>query len=208
MPSRHLDEPKSVAGSATLCLPGAPADTAEAVAAREGLDLADDLATVLRHTARAAAGRRRTEQSARRRGDGRSLKSYAFTLLSRQAPHPRTSEHRGAGRGPGPGSVCGTRRCRRGSQPSASTVPPSPGTAARQASPCPRWASSWNGMRVKHRLRGGESAFSVLARTAACGRSLKDCPAQGLVGWRWSPAGAARVRSGRGPHHRPVRGQE
>lgn len=31
-----------------------------------------------------------------------------------------------------------------------------------------------DGMRVKHRLRGGESAFSVLARAADCGRSLKD----------------------------------
>lgn len=31
-----------------------------------------------------------------------------------------------------------------------------------------------DGMRVKHRLRGGESAFSVLARAAACGRSLNE----------------------------------
>lgn len=31
-----------------------------------------------------------------------------------------------------------------------------------------------DGMRVKHRLRGGEGAFSVLARAAACGRAPND----------------------------------
>ncbi|MFF3639082.1 hypothetical protein [Streptomyces sp. NPDC002250] len=31
-----------------------------------------------------------------------------------------------------------------------------------------------DGVRVKHRLRGRESAFSVLARAAACGRSLNE----------------------------------
>ncbi|MFE1453051.1 hypothetical protein [Streptomyces olivaceoviridis] len=31
-----------------------------------------------------------------------------------------------------------------------------------------------DGKRVRERLRGGESAFSAMARAAACGRSLKD----------------------------------
>ncbi len=31
-----------------------------------------------------------------------------------------------------------------------------------------------DGRRVKDRLRGGEPAFSVLARAAVCGRSLSD----------------------------------
>ncbi|MFF2205166.1 hypothetical protein [Streptomyces sp. NPDC058145] len=31
-----------------------------------------------------------------------------------------------------------------------------------------------DGVRVKERLWGGEPAFSVLARPAACGRSLSD----------------------------------
>ncbi|OKJ68829.1 hypothetical protein AMK31_37430 [Streptomyces sp. TSRI0107] len=50
-----------------------PADTAEAIAGREGLDLAADLAAVRRRTARSAAPRLRAERAARRGGDRRSL---------------------------------------------------------------------------------------------------------------------------------------
>ncbi|MEU4038538.1 hypothetical protein [Streptomyces collinus] len=57
---------------------GAPANTAEAIAAREGLNLAADLAAVRRRTARsAAATRQRTT-----RDDRRSLQALAFTMLS------------------------------------------------------------------------------------------------------------------------------
>ncbi|MFF8729530.1 hypothetical protein ACF073_24000 [Streptomyces sp. NPDC015171] len=45
---------------------GAPTDTAEAIAAREGLDLAADLAAARRRTARAAASRRRSGREGRR----------------------------------------------------------------------------------------------------------------------------------------------
>ncbi|MFC9931968.1 hypothetical protein [Streptomyces sp. NPDC127190] len=45
-----------------------------------------DLAAVRRRIARAAAARRRTDRSGRR-GDGLSLESHSFTLLSRQARH-------------------------------------------------------------------------------------------------------------------------
>ncbi|MFE7860202.1 hypothetical protein [Streptomyces sp. NPDC057403] len=63
-----------------------PADTAEAIAARESLNPAADVAAVRRRRARSPRPRSR---------DGRrSPESYAFTTLSRQATHRRTAQLR------------------------------------------------------------------------------------------------------------------
>ncbi|MFF7359053.1 hypothetical protein ACFZA1_41640 [Streptomyces filipinensis] len=151
---------------------GPPADTAEAIAAREGLDLAADLAAVRRRTALSAAARRRTDRSGRR-SDGRTLESHAFTLLSRQALHLRTPELRTRARA----------RARLGLWPEEmqawiAAVGVDGAAVARDCRTAGIALAAMgvvlDGMRVKHRLRGGESAFSVLARAAACGRSLNE----------------------------------
>ncbi|MGW0514992.1 hypothetical protein ACWD1W_38270 [Streptomyces olivaceoviridis] len=108
-----------------------------------------------------------------RRDDRRSLESHAFTLLSHQAPHLRPPELRTLARtwarvrlrpeemqawiaALGVDGAVITRDCRTvGIALSAMGV-------------------VLNGKRVRERLRGGESAFSAMARAAACGRSLKD----------------------------------
>jgi hypothetical protein len=151
---------------------GAPADTAEAIAAREGLNLAADLAAVRRRTARATAARRRADRSDRR-GDGRTLESHAFTLLSHRAPHLRPFELRTRARawarvGLWPGEM----------QAWIAALGVDGAAVARDCRTAGIALSAMgvvlDGMRVKHRLRGGESASSVLARAAACGRSLND----------------------------------
>ncbi|MEU6557398.1 hypothetical protein ABZ915_45360 [Streptomyces sp. NPDC046915] len=149
---------------------GAPADTAEAIAAREGLNLAADLAAVRRRTARSAAAAR---QRTARREDRRSLQALAFTMLSRQAVNLRGPELRSRAQAwvrlglwpqemeawigaVGVDGAAIARDCRTaGIALSAMNV-------------------SLDGRRVKERLRGGEPAFSVLARATACGRSLSD----------------------------------
>ncbi len=150
----------------------APADTAEAIAAREGLDLAADLAAVRRRTTRATAARRRTDRSGRR-GDGRSLESHAFIMLSRQAPHLRTPELRTRARA--------WARVGLWPQEMQAWIAALGVDGAATARDCRTAGIALSamgvvlaGMRVKHRLRGGESAFSVMARAAAGGRSLKD----------------------------------
>ncbi|CAK7286402.1 hypothetical protein SGPA1_40662 [Streptomyces misionensis JCM 4497] len=89
-PGRALHQrtaPPDPIGTPPLCdLP------AEAIASHEGLSL--DVAEVRRRTTRAAATRRRADRSGRRRGDGPSLETYAFTLLSRQAPNLPATELR------------------------------------------------------------------------------------------------------------------
>jgi hypothetical protein len=141
-----------------------PTDTAEAIAAREGLDLAADLAAVRRRTAGSAAPRPRA-------GGRRSLESLAFTMLSRQARHLRTAQLRPVARdwaqlglwpeemqgwigAVGVDSAAVVRDC---------------GTAGIALA---AMDVVLDGVRVKQRLRGGEPAFSVLARAASCGRSL------------------------------------
>ncbi|MFI1051787.1 hypothetical protein ACH4U3_39755 [Streptomyces griseoruber] len=152
---------------------GAPADTAETIAAREGLDLAADLAAARRRTARATTSRRRTGSGGRPRDDRRSLEHHAFTLLSRQAPHLRPSVLRARAlawakvglwpaeteawiRAVGVDGAAIARDCRTaGIALSAMNV-------------------LLDGLRVKHRLRGGEPAFAVLARAASSGRCLSE----------------------------------
>ncbi|MFI7020367.1 hypothetical protein [Streptomyces sp. NPDC050164] len=119
----------------------------------------------------APPGHGRADRDARRREDHRSLESYAFTILNRQAPHLRTAQLR----------------------PRAQ--------AWAQLGLWPEEMQAWigalgvdraavvldcttagialsamdvvlDGIRAKRLLRGGEPAFSVLARAASCGRSL------------------------------------
>jgi hypothetical protein len=148
-----------------------PADTAEAIAAREGLDLAADLAAVRRRTARSAAPRPGAERAARRGGGRRSLESLAFTMLSRQARHLRTAQLRLLARdwaqlGLWPEEMQGW----------ISAVGVDSAAVVRDCGTAGIALAAMDlvldGVRVKQRLRGGEPAFSVLARAASCGRSL------------------------------------
>ncbi|MEU7429184.1 hypothetical protein [Streptomyces sp. NPDC040750] len=148
---------------------GAPADTAEAIAAREGLNLAADLAAVRRRTARSAPTRQRIP----RRDDSRSLQALAFTLLSRQAVTLRGPELRSRAQA----------WVRVGLWPQEmeawiGAVGVDGAAIARDCRTAGIALSAMNvaldGRRVKDRLRGGEPASSVLARAAACGRSLSD----------------------------------
>jgi hypothetical protein len=151
---------------------GAPSATAEDIAAREGLDLAADLAAVRRRTARAAASRRRSE-GGRRRENQRAPEDYAFEVLSRRAGHLRRSELRDLARA----------WTRLGLWPAeleawVGAVGVNGTAIARSCLTAGIAVSSMDitldGMRVKQRLRGGEPVFSVLARATACGRSLSD----------------------------------
>ena len=149
---------------------GAPSATAEAVAAREGLDLAADLAAVRR---RAAASRRRSERGGRRREDRRAREEFAFEVLSRRAGHLRRSELRALAQA----------WTRVGLWPAeleawVGAVGVNGAAIARDCLTAGIAVSAMDivldGMRVKQRLRGGEPVFSVLARATACGRSLSD----------------------------------
>ncbi|WP_440581241.1 hypothetical protein [Streptomyces sp. PT19] len=151
---------------------GAPSATAEDIAAREGLDLAADLAAVRRRTARAAASRRRSE-GGHRRENQRAPEDYALEVLSRRAGHLRRSELRDLARA----------WTRLGLWPAeleawVGAVGVNGAAIARGCLTAGIAVSSMDialdGMRVKQRLRGGEPVFSVLARAAACGRSLSD----------------------------------
>ncbi|MET7489500.1 hypothetical protein [Streptomyces sp. NPDC005538] len=152
---------------------GAPMATAEAVAAREGLDLAADLATVRRRTARAAASRRRSDRGGRPREDRRAREEFAFKVLSRRAGHLRRPELRDLAQA----------WTRVGLWPAEmeawiGAVGVNGASIARDCRTAGIAVSAMDivldGMRVKQRLRGGEPAFSVLARATACGRSLSD----------------------------------
>ncbi|WP_405763941.1 hypothetical protein OHU34_43510 [Streptomyces sp. NBC_00080] len=152
---------------------GTPADTAEAIAAREGLDLADDLAAARRRTARATAARRRTDGGKHRRDDRRSLERHAFTLLSREATHLRPSALRDRARawatvGLWPAEMEAWIRA----------VGVDGAAIARDCRTAGITLSAMNvlldGMRVKHRLRGGEPAFAVLARATSSGHCLSE----------------------------------
>lgn len=108
-------------------------------------------------TVRATAARRRTDRSARarRRGDGRSLESYAFILLSRQARHLRTSELRAQARawarmGIGwPWSPQGAAACK-GRKGTTRPVRPSPRPGSGPASRTPSTAKA-PARRQRHR---------------------------------------------------------
>jgi len=130
-----------------------------------------ELRAVRRRTARSAGPRSRGGREARRGEDRRSLESYAFTMLSRQATHLRTAQLRPLARdwarlrllpeemqvwiGPvGVDRYAVVRDC----------ITAGIALAAMDV--------VLDGIRVKQRLRGGEPAFSVLARAASCGRSL------------------------------------
>jgi hypothetical protein len=152
---------------------GAPADTAEAIAAREGLDLAADLAAARRRIARTTPSRRRTDGGGRRRDDRRSLERHAFTALSHEAGHLRPSDLRTrarawAGLGLWPAEMEAWIRA----------VGVDGAAIARDCRTAAIALSAMNvlldGMRVKHRLRGGEPAFAVLARAASSGRRLSE----------------------------------
>lgn len=152
---------------------GALVGTAEAIAAREGLDMAADLAAVRQRTARAAAPRQHSGRGGPRREDRRAREDYAFTVLSRRAGHLRRSELR----------VRAQAWTRLGLWPSEmeawiDAVGVDGASIARDCRTAGITVSAMDivvdGMRVKQRLRGGEPAFSVFARVAACGRSLSD----------------------------------
>ncbi|MGX1364710.1 hypothetical protein RKD19_000069 [Streptomyces canus] len=152
---------------------GTPSTTAESVADREGLDLAADLAAVRRRTASVDASRRRSEDGGRRREDRRARKDYAFEVLGRHAGHLRRPELRALAQA----------WTRVGLWPVemeawVSAVGVHGATIARDCLTAGIAVSAMDtvvdGRRVKQRLRGGEPVSSVLARAAACGRSLSD----------------------------------
>ncbi|MFE0908359.1 hypothetical protein ACFW3Y_34685 [Streptomyces rochei] len=131
-----------------------------------------DLAAVRRHTARAAASRRRSEGE-RRRENQRAPEDYAFEVLSRRAGHLRRSERRDLARA---WTRLGLWPAELETWVGALGVN---GAAIAQGCLTAGIAVSsmdiaLDGMRVKQRLRGGEPVFSVLARATACGRSLSD----------------------------------
>lgn len=140
--------------------------SAEAIAAHEGLDLAGDLAAVRRRTAR-------THRSSRSRGrdDRRTRESQALTVLRRRAGHLRGEQLRGRAQA----------WARMGLWPTAldAWIDALGVDGAAVASACLKAGITLSAMdtvldgaRVKQRLRGGESVTAVLARAAACGRSL------------------------------------
>ncbi|MGW1364995.1 hypothetical protein ACWCQP_47345 [Streptomyces chartreusis] len=142
------------------------ADSAEAVADREGLDLAADLAAVRRRTAR-------TRRAGRSRGrdDRRTLESQALTMLRRRAGYLRGERLRGRAR-----AWAGVRLWPTEMEAWIDAVGVD---GAHVASACLKTGIALSamdvvldGVRVRQRLRGGESAAAVLARAAACGRSL------------------------------------
>ncbi|WP_430378166.1 hypothetical protein [Streptomyces sp. B1-3] len=146
------------------------ADSAEAVAAREGLNLADDLAAVRRRAARLAPARRRTDGAARR-GGRRSLQAVASTLLSGRAPHLRRAGLQARARA---WAQLGLWPDEMEAWISAVGVD---GAAIARACLDEGIALTamdvvLDGGRVKSRLRGGETAASVRARAQRCGRSL------------------------------------
>lgn len=146
------------------------ASSAEAVADREGLDLAADLAAVRRRTARRSAGQRGAGRTGRR-DDRCSLESYAFTVLSRQAVHLRGEQLRGRARA--------WARVGLWPQELEGWISAVGVDGAAVASACLRAGIALSamevvldGVRVRQRLRGGEPVPSVLARAASCGQSL------------------------------------
>jgi hypothetical protein len=113
-----------------------------------------------------AVGRR-----TRRSGDQRSLENYAFTMLSRQAPHLRTPHLRPLAKawaqlGLWPHEM----RAWMG------TVGVDHAAVVRDCITAGNALSAMDtvldGVRVKQRLRGGEPAFSVLARAESRGHVL------------------------------------
>ncbi|MFJ9580935.1 hypothetical protein ACIRQF_31660 [Streptomyces sp. NPDC101191] len=175
MPRARFTDPELQAVYALLAPTdtGAPTATAEDIAAREGLDLAADLAAVRRRTARADASRRRSEDGGRRRENRREREDYAFEVLSRRAGHLRRSELRALAQA----------WTRVGLWPTEmeawiGAVGVNGAAIARACRTAGIAVSAMDivldGMRVKQRLRGGEPVFSVLARATACGRSLSD----------------------------------
>ncbi|MFI9772848.1 hypothetical protein ACIHJG_39330 [Streptomyces sp. NPDC052415] len=151
---------------------GAPSATAEDIAAREGLDLAADLAAVRRRTARAAS-RRRSEGGGRRRENRRAREEFAFEVLSRRAGHLRRSELWALAQA---WTRVGLWPAQLGAWVGAVGV--NGAAIARDCRTAGIAVSAMDivldGMRVKQRLRGGEPVFCVLARATACGRSLFD----------------------------------
>ncbi|OFA48237.1 hypothetical protein BEN35_19020 [Streptomyces fradiae] len=144
----------------------AQAASAEAVAIREGLELAADLAAVQRRAARTPADRQRANRSGRR-----SVESQAAMMLSRRAEHLRGDQLRARAR----------TWTRVGLWPAEmeAWIGVMGVDGAAIASACreagitlPAMEVVLDGVRVRQRLRGGESVASVLARATSSGRSL------------------------------------
>ncbi|MFB6931267.1 hypothetical protein [Streptomyces chartreusis] len=127
-----------------------------------------DLAAVRRRTARTPRPRR--SGRSRSRDDRRTLESQARTVLRRRAGHLRGEQLRGrarawAGMGLWPAEM-------------EAWIDAVGVDGAVVASACLQAGIALSvmdvvldGVRVRQRLRGGESAAAVLARAAACGRS-------------------------------------
>ncbi|MGX4695050.1 hypothetical protein [Streptomyces sp. JNUCC 63] len=152
---------------------GPQSSSPEAVAAAEGLDLADDLAAVRRPTARGSATQRRAGRAGRRRQDRRTLESHAFTLLSRQAVHLRPAELRTRARAWAQAGLW--------PQEMEAWIAAVGVDGAAIARDCRQAGIALSvmdvvldGVRVKQRLRGGEPALSVQARAASCERPLSS----------------------------------
>ncbi|MFF3366794.1 hypothetical protein [Streptomyces misionensis] len=137
------------------------------------------MAEVRRRTARAAAAPRRADRSGRRRGDGPSLESYAFTLLSRQAPNLPAAELRPR---PRAWARVGLRPQEMQARIAALGVDRAAVARACRTAEIALAAMGivLDGMRISIAC-GAERGFSVLARAAACGRSLNDRPAGDLA---------------------------
>ncbi|MGW3850297.1 hypothetical protein [Streptomyces fagopyri] len=151
---------------------GSPADTAEAIAAREGLDLAAELAVVRRRAAGTTASRRPTDRRGRR-DDRCTLERHALTVLSRVARHLRSSELRALAR-----AWAGTKLWPVEMEVWILALGVDGAAIARDCRAAGIALSAMNvsldGVRVKNRLRGGEPAFAVLARATSSGRRLSD----------------------------------
>ncbi|MGW6958785.1 hypothetical protein [Streptomyces chartreusis] len=173
MPDARFTDPDLQAIYTYLAPPaGTPhrAASAEAVADREGLDLAADLAAVRRRTARTPRPRRSGSPRGGR-DDRRTLESQARTILRRRAGHLRGEQLRGRAR-----AWAGVRLWPAEMEAWIDAVGVD---GAVVASACLKAGIALSamdvvldGVRVRQRLRGGESAAAVLARAAACGRSL------------------------------------
>lgn len=149
-----------------------PADTAEAIAAREGLDLATELAAARRRAAGTTVSPRQTDRRSRR-DDQRSLEGHALTVLSRVAKHRRSSELRALAR-----AWAGTKLWPVEMEAWILAVGVDGPAIARNCRTAGIALSAMNvsmdGVRVKHHLRGGEPAFAVLARATGSGHRLSD----------------------------------
>ncbi len=129
------------------------------------------LAALRRRTTRRTAPQPRVGRRTRRSGDQRSLENYAFTMLSRQAPHLRTPHLRPLAKawaqlGLWPHEM----RAWMGA------VGVDHAAVVRDCITAGIALSAMDtvldGVRVKQRLRGGEPAFSVLARAESRGHIL------------------------------------